>query len=141
MKLRPIVRDRRDPTRAISLAECRQHLRKANEYLQSARLAFEDDAADACAGNAVLATINATDAVAGVLLGERWQGPHEGAAGHVVRGGEEGRAIATHLRRVLRWKTRAHYDATSVPRVEASALLKAAERAIVIAERVVAGRT
>jgi len=133
-------RDRRDPTRAISLAECRQHLRKANEYLQSARAALEDDAADACAGNSVLATINATDAVAGALIGERWQGPHDRAATHVMRAGEEGRAVAVHLRRVLRWKTRAHYDAAPVPPVEAAALLKAAERAVVIAERVVAAR-
>jgi hypothetical protein len=134
-----MTRERRAPTRAISLGDARQHLRKAQEYLSSARAAEQVGAADACAGNAVLATINAADAVAGVLIGERWQGPHEGAVGHLTRGGEERRAIAVHLRRVLRWKSRAHYDALALPVTEAEALLKAAERAVVIAQRVVAG--
>jgi hypothetical protein len=133
-----MTRERRTPTRAVSSGEAQQHLRKAHEYLDSARAAQETGAVDACAGNAVLATINAADAVAGVLIGERWQGPHEGAVGHLARGGEEGRAMAVHLRRVLRWKSRAHYDAVAVPWAEAEALLKAAERAVVIAQRVVA---
>lgn len=95
--------------------------------------------ADACAGNAVLATINAADAVAGILLGERWQGPHEGAVQHVARAGEAGVSIARHLRRVIRWKSRAHDDAAPMPAGESLHLLRAAEQAVAIAERVVAG--
>ena len=134
-----MVRDRRGVTRAISRSESEQHLRKAQEYAASAKAAYEVGAADACAGNAVLATINAADAVAGVLLGERWQGPHDGSAQHVARAGEHGASIARHLRRVIRWKSRAHYDATPMLLGESSHLLRAAERAVAIAERVVAG--
>jgi hypothetical protein len=105
----------------------------------SARAACEAGAADAGAGNAVLATINAADAVAGMLLGERWQGPHEGAAQHVARAGDTGAGLARQLRRVIRWKSRAHYDAAPVPLAEAVALLRAAERAVATAERVVNG--
>jgi hypothetical protein len=133
-----MTRDRRDPTRPLTRAESRQHLRKAHEYLASAREASAADLADACAGNAVLAAINAADAVAGVLIGERWQGSHDGAADHVARGGDDGAAIARQLRRVLRWKTRAHYDAAPVPLAESFSLLRAAERAVAIADRVVA---
>jgi hypothetical protein len=64
-------------------------------------------------------------------------GPHDGAADHVAAGGEPGLAIARHLRRVLRWKSRAHYDAAPVPLSEAASLLNAAERAVAIAERIV----
>jgi len=135
-----MARERRDPTRAVTRAECLQHLRKAREYLRSAQEASTLGAADACAGNAVLATMNAADAVAGILIGERWQGPHEGAADHVARGGEEGVAVARHLRRVLRWKSRAHYDALPVPPAESLNLLRAAERAIAIADRIVGER-
>jgi hypothetical protein len=75
-----MARERTERTRAITRAECVQHLRKADQYLRSARDASAVGSADACAGNAVLATINAADAVAGMLLGARWQGPHDGAA-------------------------------------------------------------
>ena len=132
-------RDRREATRTVSRTECEQHLRKAKQYLSSARTACEEGAADAGAGNAVLATINAADAVAGMLLGERWQGPHEGAAQHVAGAGDAGANVARQLRRVLRWKSRAHYDAAPVPLSEALVLLSAAERAVATAERVVAG--
>jgi len=128
-----MARDRRDSTRPVSRAESQQHLRKALEYLRSAQDASATGAADACAGNAVLAAINAADAVAGALLGERWQGSHDGAADHVARGGDDGIAIARHLRRVLRWKSRAHYDASPVPLSESLSLLRAAERAVAIA--------
>jgi len=134
-----MARERRVATRAISRSESERHLRKAQEYLQSARLASESGSVDACAGNAVLAAINAADAVAGILLGERWQGPHEGAAQHVARAGDPGVSVARHLRRVIRWKSRAHYDATPFPAGESAQLLHAAERAVAVAERVVAG--
>ena len=132
-------RDRRAATRTISRSECEQHLRKAQEYVRSARIACDAGSADACAGNAVLATINAADAVAGILLGERWQGPHEGAAQHVARAGAAGVSVARQLRRVIRWKSRAHYDAVPMPAGESLNLLQAAERAVAIAERVIAG--
>ncbi len=131
-------RDRRSQTRPVSQAESIQHVRKAQQYLASAAAALQSEAFDACAGNAVLATMDAADAVAGVLLGERWQGAHESAANHVARAGEDGVAIGRQLRRVIRWKSRAHYEAVPVARSEAVDLLRAAERAVAIAERVVA---
>jgi hypothetical protein len=72
-----------------------------------------------------------------MLIGERWQGDHDGAADHVARGGPDGIAVARQLRRVMRWKSRAHYDAAPVPMAESLNLLRAAERAVLIAERVV----
>jgi hypothetical protein len=65
--------------------------------------------------------------------------PREGAAQHVAGAGDAGANVARQLRRVLRWKSRAHYDAAPVPLSEALVLLSAAERAVATAERVVAG--
>lgn len=47
-------RDRREPTRTVTRAECEQHLRKAKQYLAGARTACEEGAADAGAIDASL---------------------------------------------------------------------------------------
>lgn len=66
-------------------------------------------------------------------------GPHEQAAAHLSRAGEEGRAVASQLRKLLRKKTQAHYETKALTAAEAALLVQAAARAVSTA-RLVAQR-
>ena len=117
-------------TTPLTTTQARAHLAKAEEYLAAAQKALEDDAYSAAGGTAVLAGINAADCVAGLLLGSRWNGPHEQAAAHLSHAGEEGRAVAAHLRKLLRKKTQAHYETKALTAAEAQLLVQAAARTV-----------
>lgn len=123
---------------SMSVAEALRHLAKAHEYLRAAQRSLADGDLDAAGGNAVLAGINAADCVSGLVQGNRWNGPHEQAAGHVRRAGEDGRAVAGQLAKLIRKKTQAHYEQTALRQGEATALVQAAERAVANAERAAA---
>lgn len=134
-------RDQRGGTHTTPLTttQARAHLAKAEEYLAAAHTALGGGAYSAAGGTAVLAGINAADCVAGLLLGSRWNGPHEQAAAHINRAGEEGRAVAAQLRKLLRKKTQAHYETKALTAAEAELLVQAAARAVTTA-RLVAER-
>lgn len=72
----------------LGVEDATRHLSKAQEYLRAAQGSLAAGDLDAAGGNAVLAGINAADAVSGVLQGNRWSGPHEQAAAHVSDGRE-----------------------------------------------------
>lgn len=125
---------------SLTVEQAGRHLSKAEEYLRTARTALEAgdlDAGDldAAGGNAVLAGINAADSVSGLAQGNRWAGPHEQAAAHVQKAGADGKAVASHLRRLVRQKTRAHYEVKPLDRSEAATLVQAADRAVAAARR------
>jgi len=132
-----VVRDQRSGANVmpLSVAEARRHLRKAEEYLRSAQAALEGDDGDAAGGTAVLAGINASDAVCGLVLGNHWCGPHEQAAAHAQKAGDDGKAVADQLRKLVRKKTQAHYQVKELRPAEAAALVLAAKRAVVAAQR------
>ncbi len=122
----------------LSASAALRHLEKANEYLRAAQHSLEAGDLDAAGGNAVLAGVNAADCVSGVVNANRWNGPHEQAAAHVKRSGEEGRAVAAQLAKLLRKKSQAHYEQTRLRPAEVADLVRAAERAIEVAERAAA---
>ena len=121
---------------AVTVAEAARHLAKAQEYLRAARTALAAGDLDAAGGTAVLAGVNAADSVSGYLQGNRWQGAHEQAAGHVRKAGPDGKAVASQLAKLIRKKTQTHYEVRRLRPIEAGELVQAAERAVAVAERV-----
>jgi len=128
-------------TRSATSADANAYLAKAREFLRAAVDSRALGNHVAAAGNAVHAGIAAADAIATVRVGAVWIGEHSQAAGHVEgAGGSDGRQAAAQLRRLLPLKTRAEYDPRPVTAGEAAAAVKAAERIVNIAERVVGVR-
>jgi hypothetical protein len=113
-------------------------LAKAREFLDAADDAIERENFTAAVGNAVHATVAASDAVASVRLKARWKGEHAGAAGHVSAAGVEGDTCAKCLRRVLPLKNQAEYDPAPVAPSKAVAAVRTAHTAVEAAERVAA---
>jgi hypothetical protein len=129
---------RQAKTRKASSGDARAHLAKAGEYLQAATDSLALDNRVAATGNAVHAGIAAADAIAAALVGSVWAGEHSQAPAHLEKAGADGRQAATQLRRLLPLKTKAEYDPAPIGQGEARAAVKAAERILAIAERVVA---
>jgi hypothetical protein len=125
-------------TRKASLSDARAHLSKAREYLRAATDSLALDNRVAATGNAVHAGIAAADAIAAGLVGSVWAGEHSQAPVHLEKAGGDGRQGATQLRRLLPLKTKAEYDPEPIGAGDARAAVKAAERIVAIAERVVA---
>lgn len=132
-----MVRDKRssDLTTALTTAEARAHLSQAHEYLRAAQFSLDNHDWNAAVGIAVLAGINAADAVAGFGIGLRWSGAHEQAAAHVTRAGTDGRAVAAQIRKLVRVKNLGQYEAKPARSAEAADMVQAAERAVATADR------
>lgn len=128
----------RTKTRQASPSDTRAHLSKAREYLRAATDSLALDNRVAATGNGVHAGIAAADAIAAALVGSVRAGEHSQAAVHLEKAGTDGRQAATQLRRLLPLKTKAEYDPAPIGAGDARAAVKAAERIVVIAERVVA---
>jgi len=135
-----VSRDRRTGpnTAPLGVAEALRHLDKAQEYLRAAQRSLAEGDLDAAGGTAVLAGINAADCVSGIVQGNRWNGAHEQAAAHVKRAGDDGRAVAAQLAKLIRKKTQTHYEQTRLRPSEATVLVQAAQRAVLAAERAAA---
>jgi hypothetical protein len=120
----------------LSTAEARNHLSKAEQFLRQAQNSLEDEDWDAAGSAAVLAGINAADSVSGMLQGNRWDGAHPQAAAHVRKAGEDGKAVAAQLTKLMAKKTQSQYESKPLRQDESSKLVRAAERAVVVARRV-----
>ncbi|HVC69801.1 MAG TPA: hypothetical protein VNC61_06000 [Acidimicrobiales bacterium] len=129
---------RQAKTRKASPGVAEAHLSKAREYLRAATDSLALDNRVAATGNAVHAGIAAADAIAAALVGSVWAGEHSQAPAHLEKAGADGRQAATQLRRLLPLKTKAEYDPAPISAGDARAALKAAERMVAIAERIVA---
>ena len=127
-----VARDRRSgpKTTPLTVAQSRVHFTKATQFLRSAEVALNAGDLDAAGANAVLATVNAADCVCGLVLGNRWGGAHEQASAHVAKAGESGKSIAVQLRKTLRKKSQAHYEAVPLTSKEATDMVVAARRAL-----------
>jgi hypothetical protein len=125
-------------TRKASPSDARAYLSKVREYLRAAVDSLALDNRVAATGNAVHAGIAAADAIAAALIGSVWAGEHSQAPVHLEKAGADGREAATQLRRLLPLKTKAEYDPAPIGAGDARAAVRAAERIVVIAERVVA---
>lgn len=76
----------REDSVPISRTDSVAHCRQAEEYLRAAEHSLEIGDFNADAGTA----IDAADAMAGTILGRRWEGPHDQAVQFVARAGSDG---------------------------------------------------
>jgi hypothetical protein len=87
---------------------------------------------------AVHASINAADAITGVRLGIRAAGPdHDQALQLLEQAGDEGKAVARELMRLLPLKAKAEYDPDDIPKAMAGRAVDRARRSVEVARRVV----
>ncbi|HEY4027672.1 MAG TPA: HEPN domain-containing protein [Candidatus Dormibacteraeota bacterium] len=120
-------------------AEARAHLDKAREFLDAARAALDASWHNAAASSAVLAGINAKDALCFALAGRNVAADDHRAAVNELRAlGAPGREPATALDRLLGLKDRAQYDQRGVTATDAQAALRRAGTLVEAVERVLA---
>lgn len=90
--------------------EALAHLSKAREFLDAAVLELDLDMSNAAASSAVLAGINAKDAIRLQLTGRTGKSDdHRTAAPELAAAGPAGKALETTFRRLLGMKTAAAY--------------------------------
>lgn len=105
------------------------HLDKAGEFLAAARIDLAAGHVNAATSNAVLAGINAKDAVCLKLTGVTSKSDdHRGAVAELRSAGESGANLAPVLARLLGLKTRSQYQTTSVARSDAVKAIQWAAR-------------
>ena len=105
------------------------HLDKAGEFLVAARIDFAAEHVNAATFNAVIAGINAKDAVCLKLTGVTSKSDdHRGAVAELRSAGESGANLAPVLARLLGLKTRSQYQTTSVARSDAVKAIEWAAR-------------
>jgi len=89
-----------------ALDESRAHLRKAREFLTAAGLEVERELYSAPASSAVLAGINAKDAICLRLTGRTGKSDdHRSAVPELAAAGPAGKALESTFRRLLGLKT------------------------------------
>lgn len=121
-----------------ALEDARAHLTKAREFLQAAQLNQDVDLFDAATSNAVTSSINSKDAICLKLTGRTGKAEsHDDAAGELARSGPAGRQLAPTLRRLLRLKSRAQYQAAPMAASDAARAIDWATRLLEGAQRVV----
>ena len=125
-------------TRVVLPNEARAYHAVAVEFLHAARESLGASNYHAAVSNAVHAGIAAANAIAAILTGAIWRGAHDQAARYLEQAGTEGRQGSSHLRRLLPLKNQAEYDPAPMPKGKAEGALRAAERLITIAGKLIA---
>ena len=116
------------------------HLDKAREFLEAAAMELEHGLNTAAASSAVLAGINAKDAICLRLTGRSGKADdHRAAVPELAASGPVGKALETTFRRLLGLKTRSQYQAAPIGHLDAAKAVEWAGR-MVDAARDVAGR-
>ncbi len=107
------------------------HLRKAREFLDAAVLELDTDLHTAAASSAVLAGINAKDAICLQLTGRTGKSEdHRSAVPELAAAGPAGKALESTFRRLLGLKTAAQYQAGPISRTDATKAVEWATRMI-----------
>jgi len=124
-----------------ALDEARAHLAKANEFITAARFNLELELHNAAASDAVVAGINAKDAVCLSLAGAtRKSDSHQAAVAELKAVGPAGAALAPTLSRLLKLKSKAQYQAAAVTAPDASNALRWATKLVEGAAEALKGR-
>jgi uncharacterized protein (UPF0332 family) len=122
-----------------SLEEAGRHLAKAREFLDAARLDHEREMYTAAASSAVLAGINAKDAICLQLTGRTAKSDnHHAAVPELAAAGPAGKALQSTFRRLLGLKTTAQYQAAPISGTDATKALEWATRMVNAARDVTA---
>lgn len=124
-----------------ALGDAQLHLAKAREFLEAAEASLVHHRNNAAASDAVLAGINAKDAICLALTGRTGKGEsHHEAVPELKRAGRAGATLAPTLSRLLKVKTKAQYTPASVTSTDARRSVEWAQRLIAGAQDVAAGR-
>lgn len=124
-------------TRAVSAAQARAYLAKAEEYLAASRLELEAERPIAATSLAIHAAINAADVVTGRRIGRRAAGrDHDQALVLLRQAGADGSEVERNLARLLPLKTRAEYEPDAIALSEASRAVERASRCVATARQV-----
>lgn len=116
------------------------HLAKAEEFLAEAKTALANGHANAATSNAVIAGINAKDAICLVLVGKTAKADdHRQAVNELKRAGKIGADLASTLDRLLKPKTRSQYQSIPVANSDAEVAVRQATRLVNAASRLVPG--
>lgn len=119
-------------TRKVSKSKYGNFLQKADEYLRSARNAFEREHWNSAVGNSVHCCINSADALLVFYLGMRSTGERHSDALPLLRQLPlESDVISSRMKQfsnVLGQKTKAEYTETLLSRKTAEVALKETER-------------
>jgi hypothetical protein len=124
----------------VSPADARAYLSKAAAWLEAADESLQARRWDVAAGSAVMAGINACDALTGALVGQRAGGEHTESVDLLTEAGDDGRTAARQLSQLLRFKTPAQYDPAPLPETEAVKAVELARRLVERATQVLARR-
>jgi hypothetical protein len=122
------------------LEAARAHQRKARQFLDAADVELAGDLYDAATSSAVLAGINAKDAICLRLTGRTGKSEnHQAAAGELAKAGPAGKALEATFRRLIGMKTAAQYQAAPMSAADARKAVEWATRLVDAAGDVVAG--
>lgn len=111
--------------------DARSHLRKAREFLDAAVLELAMELHTAAASSAVLAGINAKDAICLQLSGRTGNSEdHRAGVPELVAAGPAGKALESTFRRLLGLKTAAQYQAGPIGRTDATKAVAWATRMV-----------
>ena len=120
------------------LEAARGHLAKAQEFLSEAKSALANEHPNAATSNAVIAGINAKDAIRLVLVGKTSKADdHRQAVAELRKAGKIGADLATTLDRLLKPKTKSQYQSLSMVIKDAETAVNQAVRLVDAASRVV----
>lgn len=102
-------------------SDARAHLEKAQQFLLAAEVALEDQLFDPAASNAVIAGINAKDAMCLRLTGRTGKTDnHQEAVRELKKAGPAAANNANNLHRLLQLKALAQYQSRSVSAINAT---------------------
>jgi uncharacterized protein (UPF0332 family) len=121
------------------LDAARAHVTKAREFLSEAQTALRNGHPNVATSNAVIAGINAKDAICLVLVGATSKAAdHSQAVPELRRAGKAGAALAPTLDRLLKSKTKSQYQSTSVSTKDAEVAVRQAGRLVSEAAKMLA---
>jgi HEPN domain-containing protein len=129
-------------TKPVTIAQAKQYLDKAEEFLASAKDDLGQRRMIAATSSAVHAAINASDVVSGIRSGQRSAGESHGQVLELLKkSGADGVALAKDLSRLVALKPKAEYDPSDIAPGTARQAVEWAGRCVEIARRVLASRT
>lgn len=124
-----------------ALQQARSRLAKAKEFLAAAEDSYAEGRFNAAASDAVVSGINAKDVICLGLTGRTGKADdHRQAVAELKAAGQDGRAVANHLSRLLGVKTKSQYSPELITAADAAKAVDRATRLLEVADRVVAGR-
>lgn len=120
-----------------SSEQVKAHVAKAREFLTAAELNLDLDLSNAATSNAVTSGINSKDAICLALSGRTTKSDnHASAIAELKRAGSVGTSVTPTLERLLRLKSKAQYQTSSVNADDAARAIDWAAKMLEAARKV-----